>query len=296
MIAETKACDQIEAQSNIVFVSLSLIVSDVWKTRKENRSSDIESLADSINKIGLQQYPSARLVDGKYELIYGHRRLEAFKLLVMRGFVEYSKIPLVIVEANDETCAVMAFEENDKRKELSVIEKALFLKRCEDMGWTQDKMGEMLSIDRSTVANYLRLLQLPNKTQKSIHDGAVSVRSGLAILAWEKLDESKKSKLDPRLKRKINTAIKSIDDGNANDIDIRYLITRAINKAETRQENHEYPLFDLISELNPTYDKKNILDAAEATCKKCELFEDKGKYCHGCQAIDLVKNLLKTRT
>ncbi|MNX69484.1 putative chromosome-partitioning protein ParB [compost metagenome] len=99
-------------------------------------------------------------------------------------------IPAYIREANDQELLEMALLENLQRENLNAIEIALSYKRLmEECTLTQEQVAERMKKERSTVANYLRLLKLPPDIQKAVRDGSLSMGHARSIIALENVDE-----------------------------------------------------------------------------------------------------------
>jgi len=153
---------------------------------------------------GLLQVPLARLVlDGRVvdplpsdiaaflaetparvELAYGHRRKRAFQQLVQNGGgAAFATFPVTLAVLDDPTLAALAWEENEKRKDISDIERAVAIEKAlTDFGWTQAEIGRRWGIAQGTVANLLRLLTLPDKVRGLIREGVLTGRHGRALL------------------------------------------------------------------------------------------------------------------
>jgi ParB family chromosome partitioning protein len=123
------------------------------------------------------QPPLVRRVNGRYQLIAGERRLRA---AIKAGWTE---IPVHVREADDRQMAELAIVENLQRKDLNPLEKAASFDRyLEQYQCTQEELASRLSIDRSTIANLIRLLELPAAVQDAIRSGAVSQGHARALL------------------------------------------------------------------------------------------------------------------
>ena len=114
----------------------------------------------------------------KYQLISGERRLRASKLAGLKT------IPVFIRVANDEQMLEMALIENIHRESLNAIEVAISYQRLlEECELTQDQLSEKVGKDRSTVANFLRLLKLPAEIQIAIRDGYITMGHAKALIS-----------------------------------------------------------------------------------------------------------------
>jgi ParB family chromosome partitioning protein len=145
--------------------------------RKDFEEEAMESLSESLETHGLLQPIVVRKVDDRYELIAGERRLRAAQK------AGWSDVPANIVEADDRASAELAIVENMQRKDLNPLEKAASFQRyLEQYGCTQEELAKRLKLDRSTVANLIRLLELPEPVQAAIREGAVTQGHARALL------------------------------------------------------------------------------------------------------------------
>lgn len=167
---------------------LQLAVADIqdnpFQPRREFNEEEIASLAESLKQHDLLQPILVRLVNGKYQLISGERRLRA---AIRAG---WKSIPARVREADDRLVAELAIVENLQRKDLNPVEKALSFKRyLDEHRCPQEELARRLSIDRSTIANLMRLLELPPSVLDSLRTGALSAGHARALLPLGDEDE-----------------------------------------------------------------------------------------------------------
>lgn len=153
--------------------------------RKDFDQKALEELAESIKTHDIiQPVTVVRLASGKFRLISGERRFRAAKLAGL------DDIPAYVRTANDQELLEMALLENLQRENLNAIEIALSYKRLMDeCALTQEQVSDRMKKERSTVANYLRLLKLPPDIQKAVRDGLLSMGHARAIISLENIDE-----------------------------------------------------------------------------------------------------------
>lgn len=161
--------------------SLELNVNEIennpFQPRREFNTEEIASLAESIKNHQQLQPILVRIVDGRYQLISGERRLRA---TIHAGL---STIRAEVRKADDRLVAELAIIENLQRKDLNPIEKALSFKRyITEHKCKQDDLARRLSIDRSTIANLMRLLELPKQILDWLAAGEVSAGHARALL------------------------------------------------------------------------------------------------------------------
>jgi ParB family chromosome partitioning protein len=148
-----------------------------FQPRREFDPVEIEGLAASLRTHGLMQPIVVRRVGGHYQLIAGERRLRA---AAQAGWRE---VPARVVEADDRLAAELAIVENLQRKDLNAVEKAIsFRQYIERYGCTQEELAGRLQINRSTVANFIRLLELPTEVQRAVCEEKISYGHARALL------------------------------------------------------------------------------------------------------------------
>lgn len=168
----------VEKQTAPVRLSLSLIDANPNQPRKDFDETTLKELAESIRIHDIiQPLTVALLPNGRYKLIAGERRLRASK---MAGL---SDVPVYVREANDQQILELALLENLQREDLNAIEIALSYKRMMDeLHFTQEEVAERMGKERSTVANYIRLLKLPPDVQVSVRNGTISMGHARALI------------------------------------------------------------------------------------------------------------------
>ena len=166
--------------SEISEIAISDIIPNPTQPRTEFDEEALVELADSIRELGLIQPITVKRDGEKYIIISGERRWRASE----RAGLE--SIPAYIREVDDTTLHAMALVENIQREDLNAIEISLGMQRLvEECGLTQEALATRLGKKRSTVANYLRLLNLPNEIQYAIKSGAISMGHAKAIASLE---------------------------------------------------------------------------------------------------------------
>ncbi|HTO16077.1 MAG TPA: ParB/RepB/Spo0J family partition protein [Edaphocola sp.] len=166
-------------------IPLDKIKTNPKQPRYDFDESALNELAESIKLHDIiQPITVIKLKDGYYQLISGERRWRASKMAGLET------IPAYLREANDQEILEMALLENLQRENLNAIEIALSYKRLMDeCELTQELVAERMKKERSTVANYLRLLKLPPDIQKAVRDGELTMGHARAIIGLDKVDE-----------------------------------------------------------------------------------------------------------
>lgn len=203
----------------VIDAPLNKIHDNPWQPRQGYDNEYIAELADDIKRNGLIQFPAGRLMvadvgtvvadddillfnkvgtldkdvaDGLFcvQLAVGHNRRLAYQLLAQDNPDKYGRLPVRLAAYNDQTMAKMSWSENAKRKDLSALEEGNAIKRAmSDFGWTQEQAGVEFGLNRSTIANKLRILQLPAEVQDDLRAGAITERQAIAILPLYQLPE-----------------------------------------------------------------------------------------------------------
>ncbi len=166
---------------NIVELDLKDIEVNPFQPRTSFNEEMLRELASSIRELGVIQPITVRKLSfNKYQLVSGERRFRASKL------VGNTTIPAYIRIANDQESLEMALVENIQRQDLDPIEIALSYQRLiDEISLTQEQMSERVGKNRSTIANYLRLLKLDPIVQTGMRDGFLSMGHGRALINIE---------------------------------------------------------------------------------------------------------------
>jgi len=169
-----------------------LIDPNPWQPRSIVNDTDLVELANSLREHGLVQPIVVRAHGDRYQLIAGQRRLFAARRL------GWGKVLVRVLEVDDRQMSEIAIVENLQRRDLDPLEKAASFKQyLASWGGTQDELAKRLSIDRSTVANLIRLLELPDAVQKRLRSGAISMGHARALLPLG--DEEEQARLADRI-------------------------------------------------------------------------------------------------
>ena len=166
-----------EEKDKIVYVSVDDIIPNRFQPRLAFDEKELNSLSDSIKKYGIIQPIVLRKTGEKYEIIAGERR---YKASLLAGL---NKIPAIINQTDDNTSAEIALLENLQRKNLTVIEESQSYKKLLDRGFTQDEIASKLGISQSSIANKLRLLNLPKEVQEALLYNKISERHARSLLS-----------------------------------------------------------------------------------------------------------------
>ncbi len=170
---------------SIIRIPLEQIEVNPKQPRRDFDEQALQELSESIKLHDIiQPVTVVKLNNNKYRLVSGERRLRASKMAGLKD------IPAYIRTADDQQLLEMALLENLQREDLNAIEVALSYKRLMDeCDMTQEQVSERMKKERSTVANYLRLLKLPPDIQKAVRDGSMSMGHARAIIGLDLVDQ-----------------------------------------------------------------------------------------------------------
>ncbi len=159
-------------------VEVSLIRPNPFQPRAEFDEGEIAALAESLKRQGVLQPVVVRPAEGGfYELVAGERRWRASKKAGL------DRIPAVIREVDDRRMLEMALVENIQRRDLNPIEKARAFRQLMQLNsWTQEEVADAVGLGRPTVANFIRLLELPPEIQEAVSRGTITMGHARALL------------------------------------------------------------------------------------------------------------------
>jgi len=144
--------------------------------RRRFDAEQLESLADSIRRHGVLQPVVVSRAGDRYQLIVGERRWRAARVAGLE------RIPAVVADAESGDRLELAIVENVQRHDLNPIELAYAYRALAERGATQDEIGERVSMDRSSIANHLRLLELSRDIQEDVEERRLSMGHAKALL------------------------------------------------------------------------------------------------------------------
>jgi len=170
---------------NIAKIAINLIEANAFQPRTHFDTEALEELSISIKEHGIIQPITVRkLGSNKYQIISGERR---YRASLLAGLEE---IPVYIRIANDQTMLEMAIIENIQREDLNALEVAISYQRLiDECNITQESVGERVGKSRTSVTNYLRLLNLPSEIQVGVRDKQISMGHARALLSFAHDDD-----------------------------------------------------------------------------------------------------------
>jgi ParB family chromosome partitioning protein len=181
----------------------SVFISDIIPNRNQPRKNFdkqvLDDLVESIRDNGIIQPIVVRRIDNnQYEIIAGERRWRAAQIVAL------SKVPVVITEATDQKAFELALAENIQREDLNPIEEALAIKDLIQIyNFSNDDILKITGKQRSSIANIVRILDLPPSVRKLITENKLSRGHGIALLSFP--DEATMIKIaDQIIKRELS--------------------------------------------------------------------------------------------
>lgn len=212
--------------TEMIELELDRITPNPDQPRTEFDEEALDELALSIRQLGIIQPITVRKrSDNSYTIISGERRWRAAR----RAGLE--RLPVYIREVDDEQLHAMALVENIQRQDLNAIEIALGMQRLiDECNLTQDALSERVGKKRSSVANYLRLLKLPNEIQLALKEGLISMGHAKAIAGAP--DEEQLRLLKKTLKRSLS--VRQTEE-------LVRSLSEASERAARPTEEEEYP-------------------------------------------------------
>ena len=186
-----------------------------FQPRSEFDEDSLNELAKSIGLHGVLQPVLVRKTEKGFQLIAGERRWLAAQRAGLK------EVPCRVMELADREVSEAAMEENLKRKDLNVLEKAqAFQDYVDRFGCTIEELGKRLSMDRSTVSNMLRLLELPEQVRQLLHEEKITGGHAKAMLPLEEVDQlavCERIQAESLSVRKTEQAVRSILRGERAD-------------------------------------------------------------------------------
>lgn len=275
-------------------IPLDRIVHNPWQTRQGAPDPEyIKSLALDIAANTLLQYPVGRLIrsfnppinspqeeiensggaiaylkdnpDVFIQLAFGHNRLAAYQWLheTENGepALQWDTMPVDLRELTDEQMAIMAWSENEKRRDHTPIERARAIeKRMQDFGWTQAQVADQLGISRPVVSNTLRLLKLPEDVLAVMAGGDMPERTAVALVSLFDLPESLRQAAETHYRFQPSKTVREALAGNMTSDMVRETVEGICEYYGKKLQDADFKVSDVFA----------IENIRSATCKDCE--------------------------
>jgi ParB family transcriptional regulator, chromosome partitioning protein len=171
--------------NGVSLLPIANIEANPFNPRTHFEKTALEDLAESIRVHGIIQPLTVRKQgNDRYQLISGERRFRASQLAGLKEVPAYVRI------ANDQSMLEMALVENIQREDLNAIEVALSYQRLiDECSLTQEELSAKVAKSRSNIANYLRLLKLPDAIQAGVRDNKISMGHARTLLSFSDLNQ-----------------------------------------------------------------------------------------------------------
>ena len=232
-------------------VPIDNIVSNRYQPRRVFADVDIEELASSIREVGLLHLPLVRPISGTnmYEIIAGERRVRACKSL------GHEAISVLVQAGSDHNhAAKAALIENMQRVDLNPIEVAKAIRALlVEFGYTQEELAEKIGKKRSTVTNFLRLLQLPEQMQEALSGNCITMAHAKVLLSCP---EKRRQELFELMQQK-NISVRESEKAVK-----AYTKNKKAKQESQKKESHIY-LSELIESLERHFGTKVDIQAAK---------------------------------
>lgn len=224
----------------VLDLDITLINPNAYQPRKYFREEDLETLANSIREYGiLQPLIVTESENGRYELVAGERRLQAAKRAGLKS------VPAIVRSTiDDQRRLELALIENIHRSDLNAVEEARAYKLLsEEFDLTQESVAERVGKSRSTIANILRLLELPIEVQRGLIEGMISEGHARVIVSLKGIErqltffklicDEKLNVRQAELRAKQTTPVRAHERVSAQDPDIRAMQQRLEDALQT---------------------------------------------------------------
>ena len=225
---------------SITRIKISSISPNPFQPRLDFDKEPLLELSNSIKEHGIIQPITVRKIGrNEFQIISGERRYQASKLAGI------DELPCFIRIADDQHMLEMAIVENVQRKDLNAIEIALSYQRLiDECNLSQEELGKKVSKNRSTVANFLRLLKLPIEIQKALRDDKITMGHARALLA---LSNEKEMLLTLNEILENNLSVRAVEEKRKSQV--KSLNTPlALSRYELRMQNNM--AYQLSSKVN----------------------------------------------
>ena len=174
------------SKNNIVQIPINKIIANAKQPREDFSEKSLGELSISISKHGVLQPILVRKIDDKYEIVAGERRFRAAKLAGLK------EVPVIFKDLEEDDAYEIAVIENIQRENLNPIEEANAYKKLMTIGKiTQNELAEKIGKDRATIANLIRILDLPNDVQELIKTKEISLGHAKVLLSLKKIEAQK---------------------------------------------------------------------------------------------------------
>src|SRR5688572_16732897 len=172
----------------ITAVPLDKIIYNRYQPRSTMDPAELESLADSIQRNGIMQKATARpQPDGCYELAFGHRRFEAYKILAAKD-AAFRTMPLITRDLTDQQLFEFAWEENREREDINPVDEGqAYANYIQVFNATSKQAGEYFGVSEETIRQKQRYGKLPEPIKEKMRKGEINENAARAFLSMQKI-------------------------------------------------------------------------------------------------------------
>jgi len=225
----------LQPEEKIMKIGIESIVPNRYQPRKKFDETDIKELSDSIKTYGIINPILVRKKDDKYEIIAGERR---YRAAIAAGLKE---VPVIEKTLEDTTLAEIALIENIQRKDLSPIEEAESYEEIMKLSnITQQELGKKLGKSQSSIANKLRLINLPKQVKEALLNRQISERHARSLIKVD--DEERQLELLERIieeKLTVKDLDNIIDEQKITEEDIQNAINEIMKSLKLTEDDEE---------------------------------------------------------
>jgi ParB family chromosome partitioning protein len=176
-VADLKKAEKV-GDDEVLQAEIGSLVPSPYQPRKVMGEAELKELAESVRASGILQPILVRRAGETFEIVAGERRWRAAKLAGL------TKVPVLVRTITDEDSAVFGLVENLQREDLNAIDKAQGFKLLmAKLGASQEDVARRVGLERSTVANFIRLLDLPDEVQAHVSRGTLTMGHARSLLA-----------------------------------------------------------------------------------------------------------------
>ncbi len=220
---DTLSSDNNQVSKTFFPCDITAIIPNKYQPRTKFSKNELDQLKDSIKKQGIIQPLVVRKSNSKYELVCGERRLRAAKL------ANLDTVPVIVSDITDSKMLKFSIIENIHRENLNPMEEArAYEQLMSEFNLTQNQIAEHIGKSRSTIANFLRLNNLPENIKKSIYDNVISMGHARALLGADSVEKQNRVWLTVIKKelsvRKTEALIKQLNSENSKTVSDRNLV------------------------------------------------------------------------
>lgn len=215
--------EKAEKENLFVEIEIERILPGITQPRTGIDEGSLKELAQSIKEKGIiQPIVVSRVGDGSFRIIAGERRWRAAKIAGLQ------KIPAIIKDVSPAEAVEIALIENIQREDLDPVETAMaFHRLLKEFHLTQEELSQRVGKDRATIANYIRILKLPEEIQNCLKEGSLTIGHAKAILS---IDDAEKQKEVSQIVIKKSLSVRQTEE-----------LVKRLAKSQTKKHKEKIP-------------------------------------------------------